>query len=150
MPDPRQPRVVRYENSRARAMGRPRNTIPGEGAMGAFRRALAGIPIPEEHKWKRIGMRVPPEWWKDVDSIVQTTYGASRASVLRAALWHYLDEHVPEAIAETDEELRDLEKIEQLRDTRGRGKEEAKTYREKANTLEAKLVQRIRQREEGE
>ena len=148
MADQPRVRVVRYEESRQAALGRPKNLVPGEGAMGAFRRALAGIPLPEEHKWKRIGMRVPPEWWKDVDTIVRRSYGASRASVLRAALWEYLDKHMPEVVAWEEEDVKALERIEALRDTTGRGKEEAANYHAKADTLEAKLAAKLLAKEE--
>lgn len=145
------PRVVRYEQSRQYAITRGQRDyhVPGESAMSAFRRALAGVPVPEEHKWKRIGMRVPPEWWKDVDTIVRHHYGASRASILRAALWEYLDKHMPEVVAEEEEDLRELTKIEQLRDTKGRDKDEAKSYHDKADDLEAKLAAKLLAKEDA-
>jgi len=148
MTDEPRVRVVRYEDSRERALGRPRDMVPGEGPLTAFRRALAGVPVPEEHKWKRIGMRVPPQWWKDVDTIVRRQYGSSRASILRAALWEYLDKHMPEVVAWEEEDIRQLDKIDQLRNTHGRDHAEAKSYREKADTLEAKLAARLAGKEE--
>lgn len=151
MSDTPRARVRRYKESRQYAITRGQRDyiLPGENAMTAFRRAMAGVPVPEERKWKRIGMRVPPEWWKDVDTIVRRNYGSSRASILRAALWEYLDRNMPEVVAEDEEDLRQLDKINSLRNTSGRGPEERKTFRAKADELEAKLAVRIQQKEES-
>jgi hypothetical protein len=142
-------RVRRWEQSRAAAITSSKDHIPGEDWSAAFRRALAGLPVPEEHKWKRVGMRIPPAWWMDVDTIVRSRYGSSRASILRAALAEYLDKYMPEVIAEEDEDLRELERIEQLRNTRGRDREEAKTYRAKADEKEARLAEKLLREEEA-
>jgi hypothetical protein len=139
--------VRRWEQSRQAAITSTKDHIPGEDWGTAFRRALAGLPVPEEHKWKRIGLRVPPAWWMDVDTIVRRRYGSSRAGIMREALWEYLDRHMPEVIAEDEEDLRELERIEQLRNTRGRDREEAKSYRAKADDKEARLAEKLQQKE---
>lgn len=141
-------RVVRYEQSRQASIGRPRDRVPGEGMMDSFRRALAGVPVAEEHKWKRVGVRVPPEWWKDIDTLAQRSYpSSSRAAVLRAALWQYLNEQLPEVVAWDDEDIRELERIEKLRNTKGRTLDERKPYRAKADQLEDKLAEKLQQKE---